>query len=111
MHALVDIAKTRGPDTISREDVQRKPVVMANVAGRDLSGVVNDIRCKVAAVIGVYAAGRVQAEGSMIGFIILFEIATRSGVMPMLRETRKIICRRRQYRVKGHLPVNIRFTI
>ncbi|MCW8193650.1 efflux RND transporter permease subunit [Proteobacteria bacterium 005FR1] len=42
--ALADVQRTRGPNTISREDVQRKLVVMANVAGRDLVSVVDDIR-------------------------------------------------------------------
>ena len=44
LHALADIREDRGPNTISRENVQRKIVVMANVAGRDLHGVVDDIR-------------------------------------------------------------------
>ncbi|QPK61649.1 efflux RND transporter permease subunit [Methylomonas sp. LL1] len=146
LHALADIQKTRGPDTISREDVQRKLVVMANVAGRDLAGVVNDIRQRVTAqvqmpsgyhieyggqfesaqeaaqtllilgavvtagiflllyvafhsmrdallvmsnlplalvggVIGVYVSGGILSVASMIGFITLFGIATRNGVM------------------------------
>ena len=49
LHALADIRKDRGPNTISRENVQRKIVVMANVAGRDLQGVVDDIRDRIAA--------------------------------------------------------------
>ncbi|RYU61335.1 efflux RND transporter permease subunit [Methylolobus aquaticus] len=146
LHALADIQKTRGPDTINREEVQRKLVVMANVAGRDLAGVVSDMRQRVServrlpagyhieyggqfesaqeagrtlliagaaatagiflllyvafrslrdallimlnlplalvgGVIGVYAAGGVLSVASMIGFITLFGIATRNGVM------------------------------
>lgn len=42
--AIANVQKTRGPNTISRENVQRKIVVMANVAERDLTGVVKDIQ-------------------------------------------------------------------
>jgi Cu(I)/Ag(I) efflux system membrane protein CusA/SilA len=41
------ITSTVGPNTINRENVARKIVISANVAGRDLRGVVNDIREKV----------------------------------------------------------------
>jgi Cu/Ag efflux pump CusA len=146
LHALADIRKDRGPNTISRENVQRKIVVMANVAGRDLQGVVDDIRRRIAAeaplpsgyhvefggqfesaeqaaqtllilgfivtvgiflllfvafrsardaflimlnlplaliggVIGVFISGGVLSVASIIGFITLFGIATRNGVM------------------------------
>lgn len=42
MKALAHIYEDRGPNFITREDVQRKIVVMCNVAGRDMGGVVND---------------------------------------------------------------------
>jgi len=41
---VADVVSTSGPNTISRENVQRKVVVSANVAGRDLRSVVNDIK-------------------------------------------------------------------
>ncbi len=146
LSALADIRRDRGPNTISRENVQRKLVVMANVAGRDLLGVVNDIRERVAGevefpqgyyveyggqfesandatarmtllsigvvigvflllymafnsvrdatlvmlnlpfaliggVAGVMVAGGILSVASIIGFITLFGIATRNGVM------------------------------
>ena len=146
LSALADIRRDRGPNTISRENVQRKIVVMANVAGRDLLGVVNDIQAVVdsnvsfgqgyyveyggqfesaneattrlvllsivvvigvflllymafnsvrdatlvmanlpfaliGGVAGVFAAGGVLSVASIIGFITLFGIATRNGVM------------------------------
>ena len=146
LHALADITKARGPNTISRENAQRKIVVMANVAERDLAGVVNEIRTEVeqqisfpsgyhveyggqfksaeeasktlfivgfiviigiflllfvafnsagdaflvmlnlplaliGGVIGVYISGGILSVASIIGFITLFGIATRNGVM------------------------------
>lgn len=44
---VADIRSVTGPNTINRENVQRKIVISANVSGRDLRGVVNDIRGKV----------------------------------------------------------------
>ncbi len=41
---LADIAPARGPNTISRENVQRKIVISANVAGRDVDGAVVDLQ-------------------------------------------------------------------
>jgi CzcA family heavy metal efflux pump len=41
---VADIVSTSGPNTINRENVQRKTVVSANVAGRDQKSVVEDIK-------------------------------------------------------------------
>jgi CzcA family heavy metal efflux pump len=146
LSALADIRNDRAPYYITRENVQRKMVVMANVAGRDLASVVDDIRRKVGSevqlppgyhveyggqfesaeeaarvllvlglavivgiflllfvafktardallvmlnlplaiiggVIGVFVSGGVLSVASIIGFITLFGIATRNGVM------------------------------
>lgn len=146
LSALADIRNDRGPYFINRENVQRKIVVMANVAGRDLKSVVEEMQAKVAqavklpagthiefggqfesaaeasrvllllgaavivgiflllfvafrsvrdallvmlnlplsiigGVVGVYLAGGVVTIASTIGFITLFGIATRNGVM------------------------------
>ena len=143
---LAQITKTTGPNTISREQVERKIVVMCNVAGRDVTSVVQDIATRVnpllaaqpgyrvayggqfesaedagrllavlglavivgigfllslafgsfrdAALImvnlplaliggiaGVYASGGVLSVASLIGFITVFGIATRNGIM------------------------------
>ncbi len=44
---IAEITSSSGPNTINRENVMRKVVVSANVSGRDLRGVVNDIRRRV----------------------------------------------------------------
>lgn len=41
---IAEITSSTGPNTINRENVARKIVISANVAGRDLRGVVNDIQ-------------------------------------------------------------------
>lgn len=146
LSAVADIREDRGPNFISRENVQRKIVVQCNVAGRDLRSLVNDIQKRVQAqvpvprgyhieyggqfesearaserllwlglavivgifviltsafhsardaliimlnlplaliggVIGVFVAGGVLSVASIIGFITLFGVATRNGIM------------------------------
>lgn len=146
LSAIADIREDRGPNFITRENVQRKIVVSANVAGRDLRGVVNDLQAHLAekidlprgyrieysgqfeneaeatrrllllgslviagilvflstafrswrdaliimcnlplaligGVVGVFVAGGVLTVASLIGFITLFGIATRNGIM------------------------------
>ena len=41
---VADVVSSMGPNSVSRENVKRKIVISANVSGRDLRGVVNDIR-------------------------------------------------------------------
>ncbi len=41
---VAEVVSSMGPNTINRENVSRKIVISANVADRDLLGVVNDIR-------------------------------------------------------------------
>lgn len=45
---VAEIVSVGGPNSISRENVQRKIVVSANVSGRDVVSVVNEIKDKVA---------------------------------------------------------------
>jgi len=143
---LADVRREQGPNMILRENVQRRIVVSSNVAGRDLGGVVDDIRSVVTqsvampagyrveyggqfeseqsasqrllvlgalvvaglfmmlviafgsprdallvmlnlplaligGVAGVFLSGGVLSVASMIGFITLFGIATRNGIM------------------------------
>ena len=47
LHYVADIVSTSGPNTINRENVQRKTVVSANVAGRDQKSVVQEIQQKI----------------------------------------------------------------
>jgi Cu(I)/Ag(I) efflux system membrane protein CusA/SilA len=44
---LATVTSSMGPNTINRENVARKIVISANVSGRDLLGVVNDIKARI----------------------------------------------------------------
>ncbi|MCH5327386.1 MAG: efflux RND transporter permease subunit [Coprobacter sp.] len=47
LSAVAHIESSAGPNTINRENVKRKIVVSANVAGRDLRSVVNEIQATI----------------------------------------------------------------
>jgi CzcA family heavy metal efflux pump len=63
LHALAHIEKTRGPNVISRENVQRVINVTANVAGRDLVGVVNDARARISSEFALPPGYRIEYGG------------------------------------------------
>jgi len=146
LSSIATIQEDRSPNFIMREGVQRRIVVQANVAGRDLQGTVQEIQQRIAqsvklpqgyrieyggqfesaerafqrltllgtgvvvgiflilgiafrsykdaliimlnlplalvgGVAGVFLAGGVLSLASMVGFITLFGIATRNGIM------------------------------
>lgn len=89
LHYIADILPLSGPNTISRENVQRKIVISANVAGRDLKGVVNDIRDQIGEKIVLpegyhieyggqfeneQAASRILFLTSLLSLLIIFLI-------------------------------------
>ena len=49
--SLADVRQDLGPNSISREDVQRLIVVQSNVAGRDVGSVVDDIQAEIDATL------------------------------------------------------------
>ena len=63
MNQLASIASISTPNTISREDVQRKIVVAANVQGRDLRSVVNEIQDIVGSTTTMPEGYRVEYGG------------------------------------------------
>jgi CzcA family heavy metal efflux pump len=60
---VTDIRIDRGPNYISRENVQRKIVVRSNVEDRDIGGVVNDIRAAVDASVDLPEGYFIQYGG------------------------------------------------
>lgn len=75
--AIADIRRERGPNTISRENVQRKLVVMANVAERDLISVVEDIRSAIDATVDLPTGYHIEYGGQ-------FESAEAAGTRLLL---------------------------
>jgi len=63
LEQVADIVSVTGPSSISRENVQRKIVVSANVANRDLRGTVNDIKSKVQSQVVLPEGYRVEYGG------------------------------------------------
>ena len=60
---LADVRREQGPNMILRENVQRRIVVAANVAGRDLGSVVEDIRASVSESLAMPTGYRVEYGG------------------------------------------------
>ncbi len=97
LHAVAEIRKDSGPNMVTRENVERKIVVMCNVAGRDVISVVNDCRRAVDPIIAGEAGYRVDyggqfeaaasatqrlallGAGVVIGISFLLHVAFNSG--------------------------------
>lgn len=60
---LASIREERGPNTISRENVQRKLVISANVAGRDVGSVVEEIRQRIVEKVTLEAGYYIEYGG------------------------------------------------
>jgi len=95
--ALGQVARvldTTGPNTINRENVQRRIVVSCNVAGRDLAGVVGDIRVALEPVresqrdlAGTYAlelGGQFEAQQEANFRLLVLGAAAVVGVFLLL---------------------------
>jgi CzcA family heavy metal efflux pump len=63
LHYVADIISTTGANTINRENVQRKTVVSANVAGRDQKSVVKEIKEIIEAKIKLPESYRIEYGG------------------------------------------------
>lgn len=63
LEQVADIVSVAGPYSISRENVQRKIVISANVAGRDLRSVVEDIQQNIDDKISLPEGYRIEYGG------------------------------------------------
>ena len=63
LEQVADIISVSGPSSISRENVQRKVVISANVAGRDLRSVVKDIQKNVSGDVKLPEGYRIEYGG------------------------------------------------
>lgn len=60
---LATVSSVSSPNTINREDVQRKIVVAANVQGRDLRSAVNEIQETIANTVNIPEGYRIEYGG------------------------------------------------
>lgn len=72
LEMVADVISVGGPNSISRENVQRKIVVSANTAGRDLKSIVDDIQAAVDREITLPEGYRIEYGGQ-------FESAENAG--------------------------------
>ena len=63
LEQVADVVSVSGPGSISRENVQRKIVIAANVAGRDLRSVVEEIQATVAENVELPEGYRIEYGG------------------------------------------------
>lgn len=90
LKALATLRRDTGPNTISRENVQRKMVVQANVAGRDLASVVADLRRRIGSRIsfpeGYYLAygGQFESAEEATRSIALLTLLVIAGIFLLL---------------------------
>lgn len=94
---VAEIRSTAGPNTISRENVQRKIVVSANVAGSDLRGVVNAMQRLVGEKVHlpegyhVEYGGQFESEQSASRTIALASVLSVTLIFLLLfREFRRL---------------------
>jgi CzcA family heavy metal efflux pump len=87
---LARLVRDTGPNTISREGVQRKMVVQANVTGRDLSTVVDDLRARIAAEVPmpegyhVVYGGQFESAEEAARTIALLSVGVVVGIFLLL---------------------------
>ncbi|MCK5135259.1 MAG: efflux RND transporter permease subunit [Bacteroidales bacterium] len=70
---VADVVSVSGPNTINRENVQRKLVISANTSGRDLGSVVSEIQQTITESIDLPEGYRIEYGGQ-------FESAKRASV-------------------------------
>jgi Cu/Ag efflux pump CusA len=87
---VADIRVDRGPNNISRENVQRKIVIQANVAGGDLRGAVDDIRERIETRLSlppgyfVEYGGQFESEEEATRTIALLSVVSVIAILILL---------------------------
>jgi len=97
LYYVADIVSTSGPNTINRENVQRKTVVSANVAGRDQKSVVADIqkiinkKVKLPEEYHIEYGGQFEAEAEASKTLVLTSLLSILVIFMILyHEFRKV---------------------
>jgi CzcA family heavy metal efflux pump len=90
---LAQVANVRldaGPNTINRENVQRRIIVQANVSGRDLGSVINEVRAAVGSRVAlpqgyfIQYGGQFESQERAARRITILSIAAIAGIFVLL---------------------------
>ena len=87
---VAEVRTDQGPNTINRENVQRRIIIQSNVAGRDLGSVINDVRAaisqKVALPQGYFVqyGGQFEAQEKASRQITLLSLVAIAGIFLLL---------------------------
>lgn len=109
LSAFAEIEKSSGPNYILRENVERRIVVTANVAGRDLRSAYEEVRARVSEKVKlppsvrVEFAGQFESEEAARSQLLLFGFVALAGIILILVSTLKSL--RRALIVLVNLPL------
>ncbi|MBL8167430.1 MAG: efflux RND transporter permease subunit [Acidobacteria bacterium] len=87
---VAEVRPDQGPNTINRENVQRRIIIQANVAGRDLGGVINDVRAAIGQKVTlpqgyfVQYGGQFESQEKASRQITLLSILAIGGIFLLL---------------------------
>jgi CzcA family heavy metal efflux pump len=90
LEQVADVFETSGPNEINRENGQRRIVISANVSGRDLAGLIQDIQKNVAEKVklpeGYYVVygGQFESQQAATTKILLFGMISVLGIALVL---------------------------
>src|SRR5215475_6452865 len=87
---IADVRIDQGPNTINRENVQRRIIIQSNVAGRDLGSVIDEIRRKITRNVAlpegyfVQYGGQFEAQEQAAQKITIMSIVAIAGIFLLL---------------------------
>lgn len=87
---VAEVRVDQGPNTINRENVQRRIIIQANVADRDLGSVINDVRSAIGTNVNlpqgyfVQYGGQFEAQENASRLITLLSIVAIGGIFLLL---------------------------
>lgn len=106
---VADVRVDQGPNTINRENVQRRIIVQANVADRDLGSVIADVRTAIGQRVRlpqgyfVQYGGQFESQEKASRQILLFSIVAIAGIFLLLYIALKSV--RSAFLVMANLPL------
>lgn len=87
---VAEVMTDQGPNTINRENVQRRIIIQANVSGRDLGSVIDDVRTRIATGVSlpegyfVQYGGQFEAQEEAARKILVMSLVAICGIFLLL---------------------------